>query len=536
MSIATIFRRKIAARGALLGALMLVPFIASAAQAGPLALLDSGQIEGTAEAGVQVFRGIPFAAPPIGALRWRPPQPVTPWRDIRKTVAYGPDCPQRAMTNVPGPGFVNPIAEDCLTLNVWAPASRDKKLPVMVWIYGGAFIMGAGSYPTYDGAHFAQDDVVLVTFNYRVGLFGFFAHPALPRAGGGEPLGNYGFMDQIAALQWVRRNIAAFGGDPTNVTIFGESAGGEAVNALLVSPLARGLFAKAISESGGGRKMPGNLCWPKLQGGADSAQARGAAWAAANGVPGDDLTALRALPMAVLLKASDGPQFPQPMIDGRIVPEYIDDALADGRHAVVPYMVGANSYEESLLQWLPGVVTEHQRSLGKFRGEAMRLYGQNGKVDADSAARKLWGETVMVAPARALARDMAASGAPTFLYHFGYVPKAMRGKIPGVPHSGEMNFVFANEARVSTFGETAADRAMADLVHAYWVSFARSGNPNGEGRPVWPAYSKEYDTLLHFKDDGAAAETGFDKTRLDLLDRIYQAQKAEKSNVPQTGR
>jgi para-nitrobenzyl esterase len=334
------------------------------ASAAPTAMIDSGQIAGKVESGADAFLGIPFAAPPVGPLRWRPPQPIAAWSGTRQATSYGLDCAQIPMSSPPGPGFVNPTSEDCLFLNVWTPSKRPSKpMPVMVWIYGGAFIMGAGSYPDYDGAHFAEDGIVLVTFNYRVGLFGFFAHPALTREAKGAPVGNYGLMDQIAALGWIQRNIAAFGGDPKNVTIFGESAGGIFVNTLLESPPARGLFAKAISESGGGRTLPGGLGWPALSGGPGSAEARGAAWARSVGVTGDDLAALRAIPPDILVKASVSGKLPSPIIDGKLIPYTIDDAMAHGHHLSVPYMVGANSWEESLLQYLPNEAHDYVAAL-----------------------------------------------------------------------------------------------------------------------------------------------------------------------------
>lgn len=489
----------------------------------PQAHTQSGEVRGAIEDGVEAFRGVPFAAPPVGPLRWRPPQPPRPWTGVRDASAYGPDCIQMPMSSVPGPGFTNPQSEDCLYLNVWTPATRPARpMPVMVWIYGGAYIMGSGSYPDYDGAHFAQQGVVLVTFNYRVGLFGFFAHPALTREAAGGPVADYGFMDQIAALKWVRRNIAAFGGDPSNVTIFGESAGGFSVNAMLVSPAAKGLFAKAISESGGGRDSAGSHGWPTLA----RAEAQGVAWARSFGAASDDAAALRAVPAPAIYKASTQGALPSPIVDGVIAPEPIDQAMLAGRHAVVPYMVGANSQEESLLQWLPGALAAHQQALGPFRDEAMRLYEDGGRVDPDTAARRLWGDDFMVAPARFLARNMAASGAPTYLYHYAYVPVAMRGKAAGAPHSAEINLVFANEGRVSMFGEGPKDAPMADLMHAYWIAFARTGDPNGGGRPAWPAYSAAGDALMDFTDAGATVAPSFEKAKLDLLDRVYEAGRA----------
>ena len=424
------------------------------------------------------------------------------------------------MDHPPGPGFTGPASEDCLYLNVWAPPGRTAKpLPVMVWIYGGAFIMGAGSYPDYDGAHFAEKGVVLVTFNYRLGLFGFFAHPALSAESPNGPLGDYGFMDQIAVLEWVKHNIRAFGGDPENVTVFGESAGGEAVNALLVSPQARGLFAKAMTQSGGGASLPGGLKWPPLHGGPDSAEARGKAWAASVGADTNDPAVLRALPAEVIRRGALGAHLPTPIIDGRIVPERIETALADGHHAVVPYMVGSNSAEDSLVQWLPDEPGRLLKALGAPGQAALGLYEADGLAPKPAAA-KLWGEAFMVAPARAVACGMAASGAPTWLYHYAYVPLARRGLDAGAPHAGELNLVFANLGRVSMVGETTADRPMSDLVQDYWIAFARTGDPNGDGRPRWPAYSPQDDTLLAFTDAGAEAVKNFAKPRLDALDRL----------------
>ncbi|HLG86652.1 MAG TPA: carboxylesterase family protein [Alphaproteobacteria bacterium] len=496
--------------------------VADVAAAAPVATIDSGQLTGKIEGGADAFLGIPFARPPVGSLRWRPPQPPAAWIGARQATSYGPDCMQIPMSSAPGPGFANPTSEDCLYVNVWTPSRRPSKtMPVMVWIYGGAFIMGAGSYPDYDGAHFAEDGIVLVTFNYRVGLFGFFAHPALTREAGGAPVGNYGLMDQIAALKWVQRNIAAFGGDPKNVTIFGESAGGVFVNTLLESPAARGLFAKAISESGGGRTLAGGLGWPALSSGPGSAESRGAAWARSVGVTGDDVAALRAIPADVLVKASVSGKLPSPIIDGKLIPYTIDEAMAHGHRLSVPYMVGANSWEESLLQYLPNEAHDYVAAMTPAtRKEALALYDDGGNADEDTAAKKLWGEAFMVAPARALARAMAASGAPTYLYHYAYVPVAMRGKVPGAAHSAEINLVFANEGRVSMFGEGIADKTIADLMHGYWVAFARTGDPNGDGRPKWPRYSATNDTLLDITNDGAAARKDFEETRLNLLDRI----------------
>ena len=315
--------------------------------------IAGGTIEGSVEAGVSSFKGIPYAEPPVGDLRWRPPQPVKPWTGVKATTAYGHDCAQ-----LPFPGDAAPLgtppAEDCLVLNVWRPAERTTaKLPVMVWIYGGGFVNGGSSPAVYDGSQFAKRGVVLVSFNYRVGRFGFFGHPALTKESKDGLLGNYGHMDQIAAMKWVQANIAAFGGDPNNVTVFGESAGGMSVLMLLTSPLAKGLFHKAIVESGGGRSVifPDRHLSKPGANGVPSAEAVGVEFAKANGITGDDATALaalRALPAdkvvaGLNMAAMMTPTYSGPMIDGKVVVEPVEAALEAGRFAKVPVIAGANS-------------------------------------------------------------------------------------------------------------------------------------------------------------------------------------------------
>ncbi|RPJ56329.1 MAG: carboxylesterase family protein, partial [Acidobacteria bacterium] len=333
-----------------LAALLALPLAAAIQE--PIKV-DGGLVSGTPGWGwnVREFRGIPFAAPPVGNLRWRPPQPVKPWSGVKTTTEHGHDCAQ-----LPFPGDAAPLgtppAEDCLVLNVWRPAPRPAaKLPVMVWIHGGGFVNGGSSPAVYDGSPFARRGIVFVSFNYRLGRFGFFAHPALSKESPTGPLGNYGYMDQIAALEWVRANIAAFGGDPGNVTVFGESAGGISVLTLLASPAARGLFHKAVIESGGGRNtlLPAPPMKPGPKGG-PSGEAAGVAFARANGIAGEDaaaLAALRALPAEKVIAGLNmatmtNPTYAGPMVDGAIVVESVEAAFTSGRFAKVPVMVGAN--------------------------------------------------------------------------------------------------------------------------------------------------------------------------------------------------
>jgi para-nitrobenzyl esterase len=438
--------------------------------------VESGLLAGVAQGNVLVFRGVPYAAPPVGALRWCPPQPPVAWKGERSAAAAGAACMQRD-----DEARLAAMSEDCLTLQVFAPKGA-QKAPVMVWLHGGGNITGAGSKAAYDGASFARDGVVLVAVNYRLGPLGFFAHPALTRAApAGEPLANYGLMDQIAALAWVRRNAAAFGGDPGNVTLFGESAGGQDVLALLAAPAARGLFAKAIAES------PGNGWEPLPTLAAIEAEGERAA-AKAGLAAGAGVTAgqLRALPAERLVREMAGDY--EPTVDGRLLPESITEAFARGHAADVPLILGSNSYEASLAPKAgvpPGVTAEIRAA-----------YAPDATTHAALGAA-LMADRFFHAPVRWFARH-AASGAPAWLYHFSYVRVSQRATLPGAPHSSEIPYVFdswdAISSRALLLPEE--DRAMTARVHSCWVSFAKTGVPNWPGGPAWPAYTPARDELL----------------------------------------
>jgi para-nitrobenzyl esterase len=486
------------------------------ASAAPIVHTANGDVAGAVRTpGVESFLGIPFAAAPVGALRWREPQPAAAWRGVRPALSFGKDCIQEPQAHPPGPGFVNPTSEDCLYLNIWRPEkAAGKPLAVMVWIHGGAFIMGAGSFPSYEGTAFAKDGVVLVTFNYRLGRFGTFAHPALSRAQAGRPLVNYGLLDQIAALKWVKANITAFGGDPENVTIFGESAGASSVNFLMTSPLAMGLFSKAISESGGASSDLKSLA---------AAEVDGRAWAASVGAADADAADLRALPADVVWGGPVVvPAFP--VIDDRIVTTATDEAFARGAFAQVPYMVGANSHEESLLRWLPGADERYFASMGAAGGALLKLYAAEG-VDRDRAVARLWGEAVMVAPARFRAKQVARAGRMAWLYRYSYVPDAAQGMTAGAGHEAEMEMVFKNPDVRWPSKWSAADAAMASAVNRYWVNFAKTGDPNGPGLPRWPAYSVAGDELMEFTNSGPVVARNFARERLDTIERATYARK-----------
>jgi len=505
----------------LLGAVLAAAMLTAGAASADVVHTAQGDLSGVVDGKVESFKGVPFAAPPVGDLRWRPPAPAAAWSGVKAASDFGPICLQGR--RIPS---AEPMGEDCLTLNVWRPAGArpGAKLPVMVWIYGGAFIYGSGAVPIYDGTRFAEQGVVLVTFNYRLGRFGFFAHPALdggPEAGGG-PVANYGLMDQIAALKWVKTSIAAFGGDPNRITMFGESAGGISVNLLMTSPAARGLFDQAIAESGFGRITPKSL---------QAGEAIGSAFAAANGIKGDDAAAaaaLRALPADTLNGQFTGlgdPGLPGPVLDGKIVTEGIAQAFAKGDEAHVPFLEGGNSYEASLF---PQVASFPDPVIARAGDPAkvIALYGGQPKPEV---ARELMTDTMITEPDRELAREMAKQGLPAFVYHFSYVPAALRAASFGAPHGSEIAYVFDTLAtHPYSYGNhdipaaTPDDQKIADAMHAYWVAFAKTGDPGAAGGPAWPRYTVAGDQLVEFGADGVHVRQGFAKDRLDLIEAVVR--------------
>jgi para-nitrobenzyl esterase len=472
--------------------------LATAACAEPnVVLTKTGAVRGVAANGVLSFNGIPFAAPPVGDLRWRAPQAPMAWSGIRAASDYGPSCIQMG-----GGSRYGATSEDCLTLNVFRPATpTSAKLPVMVWIYGGGFIQGGSM--RYDGSHLARRGVVLVTLNYRLGRLGFFAHPALIKQGEGA---DFGLLDQIAALKWVRANIARFGGDPANVTLFGESAGGISVNYLMTSPLAKGLFAKAISESGFGRAAGKSL---------SEAEAVGADFGKAQGVTGDGpdaAAALRALPISALTKPVDGlrsPDAPGPIIDGVAATETVPAAFAAGHQAKIPYLVGGNSFEVSLFPSMTAHPDAVLDKLGPSAGPAVGLWGGGDKTKAVAA---LMTEAMVIEPDRFLARQQAKIGAPAYVYYFSYVPEASRAASLGAGHGAEVRYVFG-----APESSTPADMAISDAMEAAWVAFAKTGSPG------WPAAGPNGDPVMEFGADGPTLRTGFETFKLDLLARRAEA-------------
>lgn len=423
----------------------------------------------------------------------------------------------------PFPGDAAPLgvgfSEDCLTVNVWKPVNASGKLPVMVWIYGGGFVNGGSSPAVYAGDAFARQGVVFVSFNYRVGRFGFFAHPALAK----EPLrGNYALMDQIAALKWVQSNIAKFSGDPHNVMLFGESAGGYSVNNLLLTELTTGLFQKAIIESGSGRhNMVPRQNWQQ-------AEKAGAAFAGKHGIKGDGadaLAALRRIPAAEVVNGLNmatmrTPDYSGPMIDGRLITGEPQDLYRQSAFHKVPLMIGAN---EADIGFAPKVRTLEQ-ALAPFaaglRPKARQAYqGMTPQAVADAIAS----DGFMVEPARFMARVWSDNRLPVWQYRFGYVAQSMRDQWPAAVHASEIPYVF--NTLTARYGDkvTAEDRAVADQLNRYWVNFARSGNPQGEGLPAWTPFNSQSDNILLIPATGAThSQMQSDpwRDRLDLVETL----------------
>ena len=481
----------------------------------PRVRIETGVVVGVRQGPAAVYRGVPYAAAPVGDLRWRPPAPAAAWTGERSARDPAPAClqPINPDGSPNGGGYVGPVSEDCLTLNITAPAEatapraaglRRRPMPVMVWIPGGGNVQGGAEVPSYDARNFARDGVIIVTVNYRLGAFGFLSHPALSReAGPGQALGNYGLEDQIAALRWVRRNIAAFGGDPANVTLFGESAGGVDTLALMTTPRARGLFRRAIVQSGLGWAPPRTLA---------ESEAAGVALATRLGLPANASAAqLRTLDAAALTAAglvSGGGA--GPTVDGRMFTRSPTQAFARGLAVDVPLIIGSNSNEASLAG--PRVL-----AIAAAASPALRA-AYDGVTPEAELGRQLFNDGVMGAPARWIARRMAG-GAPSWLYYFSYEPERQRQTRPGTNHASEVPFVFDSLDSVPgrTPLITPSEREAARLTHSCWVAFARTGRPSCDGQ-AWPAYRPSTDQLLEIGIE-TGVRTHFRARQLDAHER-----------------
>ncbi|HET9863107.1 MAG TPA: carboxylesterase family protein [Steroidobacteraceae bacterium] len=469
---------------------------AGAAGSAPVVSTAGGKLAGTAAGELHVFKGIPYAQPPVGALRWKPPLPAAKWTGTRDATQFGAACIQPKgrpesiyFWNLPK------VSEDCLYLNVWAPA-KASQAPVFFWIHGGALSGGSGSEPMYDGTALAERGIVVVTINYRMGPLGFLVHPALSAESRRNVSGNYGLLDQIAALQWVKRNIASFGGDPANVTIAGESAGGLSVMYLMAAPSARGLFAKAVAQSA---YMVSAQELRATTHGGFSGEAIGV-WLAEK-LGASDLAGLRSMDAQKItdVAAANG-FFPFFVIDGRILPRQVVEVFDRGEQAKVPMLAGFNSGEIRSLRVLappvPADAATYEKEIRErykdLAGEFLRLYPASDLQESIWATTRdaLYGWT-----AERLVRAQTTAGAPSYLYLFDHGYPAADEKGLHAFHASELPYMFGTAERTSTnwprIPDTQAEADLANAMLDYWASFARTGTPAAAGNPAWPAYGSE---------------------------------------------
>jgi para-nitrobenzyl esterase len=470
-------------------------------------------VEGKQDGPVRAFLGIPYAAPPTGDLRWKPPAAPAKWTGVRRATEFGARCVQ-------APVYGDMVfrdggpSEDCLFLNAWTPAkSADAKLPVMVWIHGGGFVAGASSEPRQDGTILSQQGVVVVSMNYRLGIFGFFVHPELARESGRNAAGNYGLLDMIASLQWVRDNIAKFGGDPGNVTIFGESAGSFAVSELMASPLAKGLFHKAIGESGGAFSRTG-LSLDTLA----AREERDSKFAGTSyGV--QTLAELRAIPAQKLLdatwKAGGNDHFGfDPVVDGYFLPATVASIFAAGKQSDVPLLAGWNHDEGSFAVAaspnrpdVASVQARAQKEFGQKAAEFLKLYPADDDVQALRSAEDYAGDQFIAwSTWKWIEAQVMTGKQPVYRYRFDLgLPSDPKGAQLGAYHSAEIEYVFGQLDSKAHMDWRASDRQLSRQMQKYWANFARRGDPNGSGLAKWPSYSSAGGWQVMFLDEKSQA-------------------------------
>jgi para-nitrobenzyl esterase len=487
--------------------------------------IESGAIQAPAIEGLSVYKGVPFAAPPVGELRWREPRPVTRWHGVRKAEAFAPACMQRGVSM---PGEAPPsVSEDCLYLNIWAPqVNRGATLPVLVWIHGGGYSNGSASMPLYWGDQLARKGLIVVTIAYRLGALGYLAHPELTRESPHHSSGNYGLMDQIAALQWIQRNIKAFGGDPRRVSIAGQSAGAMSVSMLLASPRAKGLFRGAIAESGG-LFEPIQLAPSYLL---SNAEHDGERFMAAMGA--ESIEALRRLPAQKLLDEESG-AITHPVLEPYNLPASPYDAFVSHSQNDVPVLIGSNAEEARSLVNVSQLEASHfesdiAASFGQLPPALLGAYPHTTDVEARQARldfeRDLRFGWDMWAWARLQAQH---SRNPAYYYHFEQKPPFPAGSIYedwGASHYAELWYAF-DHLDQAPWAWTGADRTLAEAMSSYWANFVKTGNPNAPGLPVWPAFSDNSALVMHL-GSSIAAGTVSNLDTLEVFDVVYNSVRA----------
>lgn len=477
---------------------------------------ENGWISGVTENEIQVFRGIPYAAPPVGDLRWKPPQPVDNWQGTYRAEEFSPACmqippPEGSFYQVEFFPEPEPLSEDCLYLNIWTKShSQNEQKPIMVWIHGGGFSQGSGSMPTFDGTAFARKGVVLVTLNYRLGIFGLFAHPQLSSETEYRSSGNYGLLDQVQALTWIKQNIAAFGGDPDNITLFGQSSGAGNINKLMVSPMAEGLFHRAILQSGSAYTF-GLSAW------LEDMEQRGTAFTEQMEV--ESVQKLREWPADTLLERSKG--FPlSPGIDGWLVPEEPQAVFARGGQHPVSLMAGSVADEGNTLFGPKLNADIFKNMIGNSYGEDaerfLDLYPHNTDAEARESFNKAWRDNMAWGAHTLAGVHSATAGTDAYLYYFNQTPPGRNPDRYGAFHSSEIAYLFQSLDAVDR-PWTSTDRDLANIMSEYWVNFATTGDPNGTRLPAWPAYNTTDRVVLELKERIETRQI-LDKKILDFYD------------------
>lgn len=494
---------------------------------GPLEVQTKlGKVAGRRDGEVRAFLGIPFAAPPVGPLRWREPMPAAKWNGVRQATTFGPHCMQAPffedmIFRDPGP------SEDCLTLNIWTPArDRSAKLPVMVWIYGGGYQGGSTSEARQDGAVLASSGVVIITMNYRLGIFGFFSHPALTAESPNKASGNYGLLDHTAALRWVQENIAAFGGDPSNVTLFGESAGAFAVSTHMASPIDKGLFHKAIGESGGAFSAARLGMKPRTEAEQENAEFARKVYHV------DSLDALRAIPAQELLdratkpaKSNDLIRF-APVVDGYLLPASVAAIFAAGKQNDVSMIAGWNHDEGGVLT--KSTLESFQKSVNTtFGGNSSKVlaaYSASSDAESIRTASDLAADSFIAYSTWKWLEAQATTGKqPIYRYRFDEVVPADPFHPAGnaAYHSGEIAYVFGTQHLLSDFRWTPEDQALSKQMQRYWTNFAKTGDPNGGSLLRWPAYNAASGWQVIHLDAQCSVDKDLTRERDMVLDSLW---------------